>query len=52
MKYNTNVGFDTKTTIASYYTYEHLFGIIALTAFVVAIFAFIIGKKLNNMIQE
>jgi len=52
MKYDANTGFDTKTTIASYYTYEHLFGVIALTAFVVSIFAFFVGKQLNKMIEE
>jgi len=52
MKYNTNLGFDTKTTIVSYYGYQHLFGMIAVIAIIISIFAFMIGKKLNNMIQE
>ena len=52
IKYNTNLGFDTKTTIVSYYGYQHLFGTIAVIAIIISIFAFMIGKKLNNMIQE
>ena len=52
MKYNVNVGFDTKTTMASYYGYQHLFGTICLVTIIIAIFAFVIGGKLNKMIQE
>ncbi|AXA33901.1 peptide MFS transporter [Francisella adeliensis] len=52
VKYDTSKGFDTETTIASYYGYQHLFGSIFVVAFVIAIFAFLIGKKLNKMIQE
>jgi POT family proton-dependent oligopeptide transporter len=52
VKYDTNKGFDTETTIASYYGYQHLFGSIFVVAFIIAIFAFLIGKKLNKMIQE
>ncbi|AIT08688.1 major facilitator transporter [Candidatus Francisella endociliophora] len=52
IKYDTNKGFDTQMAIESYHNYQHLFAYISIFAIVVAVFAFVIGKKLNKMIQE
>lgn len=52
VKYDSKVGFDTQMTISSYYSYQHLFAMISIIAIVISIFAFVIGKKLNNFIQE
>ncbi|ASG67937.1 hypothetical protein fh0823_06820 [Francisella halioticida] len=52
VKYNSKIGFDTQMTISSYYSYQHLFAMISMITIVIAFFAFIIGKKLNSLIQE
>ncbi|API86722.1 peptide MFS transporter [Francisella uliginis] len=52
VRYDSKIGFDTQMTISSYYSYQHLFAMISIITIVIAFFAFIIGKKLNNMIQE
>lgn len=51
-QYDESKGFNTQMTIDSFYKYQELFGYIALVALIFTIVAFIIGKKLNRMIQD
>ncbi|WP_043024549.1 peptide MFS transporter [Francisella tularensis] len=52
IQYDESKGFDTQMTISSFHKYQDLFGYVSLVAIVFAVIAFVIGKKLNKMIQD
>ncbi|APC96218.1 peptide MFS transporter [Francisella frigiditurris] len=52
IQYDESKGFDIQMTIDSFHKYQELFGYVSLVAIVFAIVAFLIGKKLNRMIQD
>ena len=45
-------GFDDQMTVSSFHKYQKLFDYVSLVAIVFAIIAFVIGKKINKMIQN
>ena len=49
---STGTSFTANMTALSYYKFENLFGMIALVAIIFALLAFMIGKKLDKMIQN
>lgn len=52
IQYDESKGFDTQMTISSFHKYQDLFGYVSLVAIIFAVIAFVIGKKLNKMIQD
>ncbi|QIV96068.1 POT family proton-dependent oligopeptide transporter [Allofrancisella inopinata] len=52
IKYDANTGFSTQVTIESFHKYQTLFGCVSLVAIIFSVIAFLIGKKLNRMIQN